>query len=138
MSAQSQDDNGPFIIESLFSEVVAEVEAKYGSIDESRARRMLFLVMNDNSSNGFQTALSRAKTIVHVPEIERARYHSFGVRYFQRTSSKKPKIKPVSVETKNWEHIKKLCLLEQPQRREEAGEDRLSPDWEPPYKDTVW
>lgn len=138
MSIPNQDDNGPPIVESVFREVITEVETKYGPIDEGRARRMLFIVMNDKDSNSFQTALSRAKTIVHVPEMERARYHSLGVRYFKRTNPKKPAAKKAAVDKTNWDFISKLCALEQHERQSEAGEDRLSPDWEPVYEGETW
>ena len=132
MATTYQDDNEPFIVEAIFKEVLQEVEAKFGPVNEARARRMLFIIMNDKSSSSFHTSLSRAKTVVHVPEIERARYHSIGVRYFKKIPRKRTTAK-VSAKETNWGLISHLCAREQHQLAVDAGEDRLSPDWAPEY-----
>ena len=131
--ATQDTGNEPYIVETIFKEVLKEVEAKFGSVNEARARRMLFVIMNDKSSTSFHTSLSRAKTVVHVPEIERARYHSFGVRYFKKIPSKKASGKKEPADPTNWGLISHLCADEQHARAVEAGEDRLSPDWSPEY-----
>jgi hypothetical protein len=140
-------DNEPFIVEHVFREVKLKVEAKYGTINEARTREMLYVVMKDQGSNSFTTALSRAKTVVRVPEAERSKYHSFGVRYFKHPDvhksgqKKAPRLSEPA--PTNWDMIKYLCSKEVLARAIETHEDIISPngedlDWSPDYEGLKW
>ena len=83
MNAYANTDNDPNIVESAFSDAINKAEAKYGEINEEKARRIIFRVMNDTDSAQFITKLSRAKTLERVSESERARYHSCATIYFK-------------------------------------------------------
>lgn len=140
-------DNDPSIVEHVFREVKLQIEAKYGRVNEARTREMLYVVMKDKGSISFYTALSRAKTVVKVPETERSKYHSFGVRYFKHPdvhkSGRKKAPRPSEPAPTNWGAIKYLCSKEVLARAVETHENVISPDgedldWSPEYEGPKW
>lgn len=91
MATQNRNDK-PSIVVSAFTQAKAKAEEKYGLIDDKLSEELLFEVMNDSTSPNFPASLSEAKTTISVPDDERPKYHSFGVRYFNhpRVRRRKP------------------------------------------------
>ena len=83
MNAYANTGNDPNIVIPAFNDAMRKAEAKYGAINEEKARRIIFRVINDTKSSNFPTKLSRAKTLEGLSESERTRYHSCATIYFK-------------------------------------------------------
>jgi len=146
-------DNEPSIVENYFRPSFKAAKKLFPYTREDFARRAVFLLCeriqdNDRKEAYEQKSFHELKSMVistlGVFGDDRSGYHSFLTRYsklggfksFHSGKSMRVSEKPkeTSAYFEHWGLISHLCAKEQLERAAEAGEDLLSPDWEPVYE----